>query len=101
MGVNKNSKGERVWCTAGKAKTQVENIRKRLVAASSIQTTFVEIAREMSDHASSVYGGDLGLTAEDALEPELFDVASALRPGEVSDVTATPTGIHLILRALP
>lgn len=92
-------KGLRASCTKGKAKNQVESLRKRLEAASSAAQAFADLAREHSDSPSAQRGGDLGTITKGTLEAELEDAAFALGPGQLSEVIETHEGIHLFLRA--
>jgi len=91
--------GKQATCTKGKAKLVLENLRKRLVASPSIQTTFVELAREHSDEASAQKGGDLGPVRRGDLAGEVEQAAFSLQPGGLSEVLETRHGVHLLLRA--
>jgi len=95
----KTCRGLAATCTKGKAKVQVANLRKRLMAAASAAQEFVDLAREHSDSPSAQRGGDLGLVLKGTLEAELEDAAFALGPGQLSEVIETHEGIHLFLRA--
>uniref|UniRef100_A0A7S1PX08 peptidylprolyl isomerase n=1 Tax=Alexandrium catenella TaxID=2925 RepID=A0A7S1PX08_ALECA len=91
--------GKKATCTKGKAKLVLENLRKRLVASGSIQTTFVELAREHSDEAASQNGGDLGCVKRGDLGKEADPVAFSLAPGALSEVFETRLGVRLLYRA--
>ena len=57
---------------------------------------FSEVAKEYSDEAVSVEGGDIGFVKKDDLFPELRNAASLLMPGDVSPVVRTPYGYHVL-----
>jgi hypothetical protein len=95
----KTWRGVAVTCAKGKAKNQVQSLRKRVEAASSAVQAFADLAREHSDDPSAQRGGDLGVVDKGSLEAELEDVAFALGPGQLSEVIETHEGIHLFLRA--
>lgn len=101
---HKDAKNPKTWkdiaatCSKGKAKNQVESLRKRLEAAASAVQAFADLAREHSDSPSAQRGGDLGEVSKGTLEAELEDVAFALGPGQLSEVIETHEGIHLFLR---
>lgn len=90
--------GKKATLTRGKAKLAVENLRKRLISAPSIQTMFVELAREHSDDASAACGGDLGSVSLESLPPEGEKVAAALSVGALSEVFESSLGVQLLLR---
>mmetsp|Transcript_51891 Transcript_51891/g.121393 ORF Transcript_51891/g.121393 Transcript_51891/m.121393 type:complete len:387 (-) Transcript_51891:63-1223(-) len=85
-------------CTAGKAKTTMESLRKRLSTAASLKQTFVELARDHSDSPAGQRGGDLGQVARGDLDGELEDVVFRLGVGEISEVFLTREGVNLALR---
>lgn len=55
-----------------------------------------ELARRYSDGPSASNGGDLGMIPLDDLVPEYSAAASALQPGEISEVVETSFGFHVI-----
>lgn len=58
---------------------------------------FEQVARrESMDSASAVQGGDLGWNRRDQLVPEFERVMFRLAPGQVSSVTETQYGFHII-----
>eukprot|EP00747_Dinoflagellata_sp_TGD_P165667 gnl/TRDRNA2_/TRDRNA2_187280_c0_seq1.p1 gnl/TRDRNA2_/TRDRNA2_187280_c0~~gnl/TRDRNA2_/TRDRNA2_187280_c0_seq1.p1 ORF type:complete len:414 (-),score=81.12 gnl/TRDRNA2_/TRDRNA2_187280_c0_seq1:38-1216(-) len=95
-----NWKGEPVTCTKGKAKHSMENLRKRLTSAVSMQKEMVELAREHSDAPTGQHGGDMGVVQKGELDDELEDAVFALKPGQLSEVVETASGFHLLLRAM-
>jgi len=59
---------------------------------------FSTVARRLSDDAvSRELGGDLGWFRRGAMVQAFDRVAFRLRPGQVSDIVATPFGYHIIL----
>lgn len=58
---------------------------------------FAQLARLHSDDSSNASdGGDLGRFGRGVMAPEFEAAAFALRPGQISDVTRTPFGFHII-----
>ena len=58
---------------------------------------FVDLAKKFSeDPAARKDGGDLGSFKKGDMQPELEKVILRLKPGEVSELVATPIGIHII-----
>lgn len=58
---------------------------------------FEQVARrESMDPQSKEQGGDLGWTRRDQTVPEFDRVLFALRPGQISNVTETQYGFHII-----
>jgi peptidyl-prolyl cis-trans isomerase SurA len=52
--------------------------------------------RFSSDSASAAQGGELGWFRRGVMVKEFEDVAFRLRPGDISDLVATPFGYHII-----
>ncbi|KAI4778151.1 peptidyl-prolyl cis-trans isomerase ssp-1 [Aureobasidium sp. EXF-3400] len=61
-------------------------------------TSLGDLATTESDCSSSRKRGDLGFFAKGDMQKEFEDAAFALKPGEVSHVVATASGLHLIER---
>lgn len=59
-------------------------------------TTFEEAAKRFSDDGSARIGGDLGWAKRGKFVPEFEATAYQLEPGEISAVTETEFGFHLI-----
>jgi len=57
---------------------------------------FAELAKKYSDDASAKDGGDLGTFKKGEMLPEFDNVLSKLKPGEVSDVFDTQSGLHIV-----
>lgn len=58
---------------------------------------FAELARKNSDEASAAKdAGDLGTFRKGEMLPEIESTVIAMKPGEVSELVATPAGFHII-----
>jgi peptidyl-prolyl cis-trans isomerase SurA len=57
---------------------------------------FAKLAKEYSQGPSPEDGGDIGEVAPDDMQPEFAKAARSLKPGEVSQVIATPEGFHIL-----
>jgi len=53
-----------------------------------------DIKEEYSDLPSASDGGDIGVFAEEELAPYMWEAIKNLKPGEVSEVIATPAGFQ-------
>lgn len=72
---------------------QAEEIRERAIAGED----FSELARRYSeDPGSGPRGGDLGWFEPGQMVAPFEEAAFRLEPGEISDVTETPFGLHII-----
>ncbi|KAK4464021.1 protein kinase ssp1 [Cladorrhinum samala] len=60
--------------------------------------TLQELAQTESDCSSARKGGDLGYFSQGEMQKEFEDAAFALKPGEVSGIVDTASGLHLIER---
>jgi len=87
--------GEAATCTKGKAKLVLENLRKRVLAATAMQTEFLELAR---DHTDGKNGGDLGKIDRGSLQKKVEEVGFGLAVNELSEVFEDEFGVHLLLR---
>lgn len=61
-------------------------------------TTLGDLAVAESDCSSARKRGDLGFFGRGQMQKEFEDAAFALRPGEMSSVVETASGVHLIQR---
>jgi len=59
---------------------------------------FARLATEHSDCSSHDRGGDLGWFGRGQMQKPFEDAAFSLKPGEMSGVIDTDSGVHLILR---
>jgi hypothetical protein len=72
---------------------QAEELRQRAVEGED----FSELARRYSeDPGSAAQGGDLGWFEPGAMVPQFEEAAFRLQPGEISPVTETLFGLHII-----
>jgi len=62
------------------------------------QKTLGELAKEESDCSSARKMGDLGFFGKGDMQKEFEDAAFRLKPGDVSGVVETASGLHLIER---
>jgi peptidyl-prolyl cis-trans isomerase NIMA-interacting 1 len=62
------------------------------------QTTLGDLAVSESDCSSARKRGDLGFFGRKEMQKEFEDAAFALRPGEMSGLVETASGVHLIER---
>ncbi|KAK4187525.1 peptidyl-prolyl cis-trans isomerase ssp-1 [Podospora australis] len=64
------------------------------------ETTLGELALTESDCSSARKRGDLGYFGKGDMQKEFEDAAFALKPGEISGVVDTASGLHLIERSV-
>lgn len=76
-----------------KREAEAKLLRERLINGSS---TFEELARQQSDDASAVRGGDLGWLKRRRMMEDFSRVAFELEVGEISPPVRTFQGWHLI-----
>ncbi|KAL5605976.1 uncharacterized protein BROUX77_003169 [Berkeleyomyces rouxiae] len=62
------------------------------------RTTLGDLAAQVSDCSSARKQGDLGVFSKGDMQREFEEVAFALKPGEMSSIVDTPSGLHLIER---
>ena len=77
-----------------KAKQEIEDIRKRLVASKGAD--FPDVATECSDCPSKREGGSLGYFGKGQMVPPFEKAAFSLPVGAISDVVETKFGYHVI-----
>jgi len=76
------------------AREKLENIRKRITVDS---IDFAELAKKHSDDlGSGRMGGDLGWQKRGTFVPEFEAIAYSLKKGEMSEITESEFGFHLI-----
>lgn len=78
------------------AREKLQTIRSEIVAG---RLDFATAARKYSHAVSGRTGGDLGflLRRGPELEEPLMKAAFAMKPGDLSEVLETPSGLHLLL----
>lgn len=73
----------------------VKNYRKQIVANDA---TFAELASKYSDCSSAKRGGDLGHFGRGQMQAAFEEEAFKLKPGQLSKLVETDSGVHIILR---
>ncbi len=76
-------------------KGEAERVKGRLNAG---RLRWEQANEANEDYASKSAGGSLGLISRGATVPQFENVAFGLSPGEISTVTETPFGYHIIRR---
>lgn len=79
--------------TPEEARRRAGEIHARLTVSPG---DFEKQAERHSECPSALHGGDLGYVATNEMLPGLKEVASALRPGEISAPTETEIGFHIV-----
>ena len=74
------------------ARTRAQAAHQRVVDGED----FALVAGEVSEGREASRGGDMGFFAQDAMMPELTNVAFALEIGQVSDIIETQFGFHIL-----
>ncbi|KAL4250275.1 Peptidyl-prolyl cis-trans isomerase [Abortiporus biennis] len=59
---------------------------------------FAELASKYSDCSSHSNNGDLGFFGRGQMQKPFEDAAYGLKPGEMSDIISTDSGVHIVLR---
>lgn len=98
---HKDSRRPSSWKEENITRTKEDAIKIILAHEARIRsgsTSLAELARKESDCSSAHKGGDLGYFTRDQMQKEFADAAFALKPGEVSHVVETASGVHLIER---
>lgn len=70
------------------AKKRAERIRSLALAGQD----FRELAREYSDLPSAADGGDIGVLNKDDMSPEMLEIISKTKPGDISMIIETASG---------
>ncbi len=76
------------------ARQQAEQALTRLEAGEP----FADVARDLSDGAAGLRGGDLGWFTRGQFLPDFEEAAFALAPGERSRIFETAAGFHIVQR---
>jgi peptidyl-prolyl cis-trans isomerase SurA len=75
------------------ARARLADFRARVQAG---QADFAQLAREASQDASAVRGGDLGWANPGTFVPEFEEVLNGLQPGQIAEPMVSRFGVHLI-----
>nr|CAA06818.1 peptidylprolyl isomerase [Neurospora crassa] len=81
--------------TKQEALTTLQGFEQRIKSGS---ISLGELALTESDCSSARKRGDLGYFGRGDMQKEFEDAAFALKPGEISDIVDTASGLHLIER---
>lgn len=98
---HRDSRRPSSWREAQITRTKEEAMTMILAHEARIrsgQTSLGELAVSESDCSSSRKMGDLGFFGRGDMQKEFEEAAFALKPGEVSNVVETASGLHLIER---
>jgi peptidyl-prolyl cis-trans isomerase SurA len=84
-------------------KASTEEIKKTMAKASDVmnearsEKDFAALAMKYSDDAGAAKdGGDLGTFKKGDMLPEIESAVITMKPGEISELVATPAGFHII-----
>lgn len=80
------------------ANSRLRELQHRLSSAADQRASFEHLAREYSDCNSAKRGGDLGFFKRGKMAPPFEAAAFNLDVGQLSNIVATSSGVHLILR---
>jgi peptidyl-prolyl cis-trans isomerase SurA len=69
---------------------------KKLREGIKTEADFIQVAKDNSQDGSAREGGDLGWANPGQFVPEFEEVMNRLRPGEISEPTASRYGVHVI-----
>jgi parvulin-like peptidyl-prolyl isomerase len=90
---------KKIKLTRDEARVRAEHIL-RLARAKG--QDFAGLVKKFSDDANtSLDGGDLGVVGHGQLHPDLERAAFGLGPGQISPVTESPRGFHILQRHSP
>ncbi len=76
---------------------EVRSVADRLVREMRDGANFPALARQFSESASALSGGDLGWVPEDQLGPELDAAIKPIKPPALSNPVRTPGGFYIML----
>ena len=77
-------------------KAALEKLKKIRADIEAKKITFADAAKKYSSCNSSAEGGDLGEFVAKTMAPGFSAAAFALKPGEISPITRTQFGFHII-----
>lgn len=76
---------------------RVRQLAESLVQQIRAGASFSAVARQFSQSAGAVQGGDMGWVIEGQLDPALDEAVAAMEPGQVSSPIRTVMGYHIML----
>lgn len=79
--------------------TNKENGKEKITEAKKLIADgkpFADIAKEYSEDANAINGGDLGTISRDYMPKEFNNVAFNIKVGEISDIIETEFGYHIL-----
>ena len=83
--------------TSDAVKKQYKDFAQSILDSIKAGVSFEEMAKKYSeDPGSAVQGGDLGFVKRGVFYPEFESVAFSLSEGEISPLTESPVGFHII-----
>jgi len=75
-----------------KEKEKIDNVQKLLLEGQP----FEDIAKQYSEDANAINGGELGIITQGYMPKEFDDVAFSINVGELSDIIKTEFGYHIL-----
>lgn len=84
-----------ITITKQQAIEKLTGLREAIVSGTH---TFEEIAKAESDCSSARNDGSLGRFGRGKMQKPFEDASFALKPGELSGIVDTESGVHIILR---
>ncbi len=81
---------------SGAAEEEAQRLGEGLIGQLRAGTPFAALARQFSRAPSAASGGTMGWMSEDGLDDEIQAIAAKLHKGEISPLTRTSGGFHII-----
>jgi peptidyl-prolyl cis-trans isomerase SurA len=78
------------------AEGEAQRLGERLVEQLKVGTPFAALARQFSRAPSAANGGTMGWMTEGSLDDEIQDIVTKLNKGQVSPLTRTSSGFHIL-----
>jgi len=95
-----SKRDDKITCSLEQATEVLQKLQVLLARAeaSLLRPTFEVLAKEHSDCGTAIRGGDLGIVRRGKTSKAFEDAAFALGVGQMSPITSTDSGVHIILR---
>lgn len=90
--------GETITISPDEARAELERYEEMIKAFGNLDEAFSKYASERSDCGSYQNSGDLGFFGPGQMQQPFEEASFALRPGEMSTIISTDSGLHLIYR---